>query len=242
MEAFLEGWHLSETHRQAQSFNGDSNSQYDIWEDEHSQVSRSITASGIPSPELGDEASVRDAVIEMVKAVTPPGMQLPDFDKEPNLDRAYAAEWRRKVLQAMTGRDCSQLSDAEMIDAIQYFVFPNFFPWFAEGAPLFYQFLPLGDNPNECVMQIRYLLPLPADGKRPPAAEVMYIDFDESLQERQAGFGLFDEVFDQDMSNIPLVQEGCKSGSPDTHHVVLGTYQECRIQAFHARLARLIGV
>jgi phenylpropionate dioxygenase-like ring-hydroxylating dioxygenase large terminal subunit len=242
LEAFLEGWHLSETHPQAQSFNGDSSSQYDIWEDEHSQISRSITPSAVPSPELGDTADARNAVIEMVKAVTPPGMPLPDFDTIPHLDRPFAAEWRRKVLQAMTGQNSSNLSDAEMIDAVQYYMFPNFFPWFGEGAPLFYQFLPYGSNPNESIFQIRYMLPLPADGKRPPTAEVMHVDFDETLQEKNAGFGLFDEVFDQDMSNIPLVQEGCKTGSPDTRHVVLGTYQECRVQAFHARLARLLGV
>jgi phenylpropionate dioxygenase-like ring-hydroxylating dioxygenase large terminal subunit len=241
-EAFLEGWHLSETHAQAQSWNGDSSSQYDIWEDDDAHISRSITPSAVPSPELGEGASTRTAVIELVKSVTPPGVDLPDFDRIETLDRGYAAEWRRKMLTMMTGRDPSQLSDTEMLDAVQYFMFPNFFPWFSEGAPLLYQFLPYGDDPDHCTMAIRYLLPLPANGERPPAALVQELDFDETMQGTNAGFGLFDEVFDQDMSNIPLVQAGLKSGSADTRHIELGLYQECRIQAFHARLAKVCGV
>jgi phenylpropionate dioxygenase-like ring-hydroxylating dioxygenase large terminal subunit len=242
MEAFLEGWHLSETHGQAQCFNGDSATQYDIWEDDDAHISRSITPSAVPSPELGEEADTRLAVIEMVKAVTPPGVELPDFDAVETLDRAYAAEWRRKVMTMTTGGDFSEASDTEMIDAVQYFMFPNYLPWLYEGAPLMYQFLPYGDDPNHCTLAIRYLLPMPANGVRPPSAPVQEFDFDDSLQEKQAGFGLFDEVFDQDMSNIPLVQQGLQAGNPAVKHIELGLYQECRIQAFHARLAKVLGV
>lgn len=241
MEAFLEGWHLSETHPQAQAWNGDSNSQYDIWETEASQVSRSITPSAIPSPELGASADTRRAVIEMVRAVTPPEITLPDFDAIETLDRAFAAEWRRKVLGAMTGRDFSQGSDTHMLDAVQYFMFPNFFPWLGEGAPLWYQFMPLGDDPNHSIMDVRFLLPLPATGQKPPAAQRIDLDFDESYEDHNAGFGLFDQVFDQDQSNVPLVQEGCRTGSPDTPLVNFGLYQESRLHAFHARLARMCG-
>lgn len=242
MEAFLEGWHLSETHPQAQSWNGDSSTQYDIWEDDHAQVSRSTTPSAVPSPELGDSADARRAVIETIKSVTPEGMPLPDFDSIELLDRAFAAEWRRQTLKAMTGNDVSHLSDTEMLDAVQYFMFPNFFPWLGEGAPLWYQFLPLGDNPNESVMDVRFLLPMPAGGQRPPAAQRTDLDFDEGYGANNVGFGLFDEVFDQDMSNVPSVQQGCRTGSPETAFVNLGLYQECRIRAFQTRLARLCGL
>jgi phenylpropionate dioxygenase-like ring-hydroxylating dioxygenase large terminal subunit len=242
MEAFLEGWHLSETHPQAQAWNGDSSTQYDVWEDEHAQISRSSTPSAVPSPELGDQADTRRAVIETIQSVTPEGMPLPDFDSIAVLDRAFAADWRRQILTAMTGNDVSKLSDTEMLDAVQYYMFPNFFPWLGEGAPLWYQFLPLGENPNECIMDVRFLLPMPAGGQRPPAAERVDLDFDEGFNANKAGFGLFDEVFDQDLSNVPRIQQGCRTGSPDTPNVNLGLYQECRIQAFQARLARLCGL
>ena len=129
-----------------------------------------------------------------------------------------------------------------MLDAVQYFMFPNFFPWLGEGAPLWYQFMPLGDNPNESIMDVRFLMPLPANGQRPPAAERIDLDFDQSYGAHNAGFGLFDQVFDQDQSNVPLVQQGCRTGSPDTPFVNFGQYQESRLHAFHARLARLCGV
>lgn len=241
MDSFLEGWHLSETHGQAQSFNGDSNSQYDIWEDDNAQISRSITPSAVPSPELGEDASVRAAVIDMCKAVTPPGMPLPDFESIERLDRAFAADYRRQVLAVMTGNDVSRHSDTWMLEAAQYFMFPNFFPWLGEGAPLWYMFMPFGDDPRECVMDIRFLLPLPANGQRPPAAAMIELDFDETFRERAVGFGLFDEVFDQDVGNISSMQRGNESGSPNTLYNQLGTYQECRLKAMHARIARLIG-
>lgn len=241
LEAFLEGWHLSETHPQAQASNGDSSSQYDIWEDDRAQISRSITPGSVPSPELGATAEPERAVIETIRMVTPPGMELPDFDAVEKLDRAFAADWRRKVLTTMTGVDASGLSDTEMLDAVQYFMFPNFFPWIAEGAPLWYQFMPYGDDPGESIMDVRFLLPMPANGQRPPAAQRIDLDFDDTFRDKNAGFGLFDEVFDQDQSNVPLVQKGCETGSPDTKYVNLGIYQECRIQAFEARIARLCG-
>src|SRR3546814_18170356 len=77
MEAFLEGWHLSETHPQAQSWNGDSNTQYDIWEDEASPVSRSITPSAVPSPELANSADARPALHH-----TTPPFPHPRMDRE----------------------------------------------------------------------------------------------------------------------------------------------------------------
>jgi nitrite reductase/ring-hydroxylating ferredoxin subunit len=241
MEAFLEGWHLSTAHPQAKSWNGDSSSQYDVWETDSSQVSRSITASAVPSPELGPDADPRQAVIETIKAVTPPGIDLPDFDGIEKLDRAFAAQWRRQILHAMTGRDCSAHSDTHMLDAVQYYMFPNFCPWLGEGAPLWYQFMPLGDDPNLSVMDVRFLLPLPANGERPPAAERIDLDFDESYEAKNVGFGLFDLVFDQDQSNVPLVQQGCQTGSPGSPNVNFGLYQESRLHALHARLTRLCG-
>ena len=51
-------------------------------------------------------------------------------------------------MKNMLGADVSCWSDAEMLDSIQYAMFPNFGPWLGEGLPLMYQFLPYGDDPN----------------------------------------------------------------------------------------------
>jgi hypothetical protein len=120
-------------------------------------------------------------------------------------------------------------------------MFPNWFPWWGEGAPLFYQYMPLGENPDECIMDIRFLLPMPANGQRPPAAQRIDLDFDDSYQAHNVGFGLFDEVFDQDMGNVPGVQQGAREGKPD-QPLYFGRYQECRLRALHARIDRLCAV
>jgi hypothetical protein len=91
-------------------------------------------------------------------------------------------------------------------------------------------------------MDVRFLMPMPANGQRPPASQRIDLDFDDSYGNRNAGFGLFDEVFDQDQGNVPLVQEGCRTGSPDTEFINLGRYQECRVQASEARIAQLCGL
>jgi hypothetical protein len=52
------------------------------------------------------------------------------------------------------------------------------------------------------------------------------------------GFGLFDEVFDQDMSNVPGVQVGAREGKP-SQPLYFGRYQESRLRALHGRIARL---
>ena len=39
------------------------------------------------------------------------------------------ADGVRASLQRRTGRDFSEVSDAEILDGIEYFLFPNFMPW-----------------------------------------------------------------------------------------------------------------
>jgi hypothetical protein len=138
------------------------------------------------------------------------------------------------------GRDFSGWSDAAMLDSIQYFMFPNFCPWYGEGLPLVYQFLPHGTDPNESVMSIRLTAPLPGGGApHPPSAPITDLDFDESFSSKPE-IGLLALIFDQDMSNLPKIQLGLR-GAADSHPAAtLGRYQEQRIQHFHEVLDRMM--
>ena len=49
--------------------------------------------------------------------------------------------------------------DAEMIDQIQYTVFPNFTVWPTIVAPLVYRFRPAGDDPNRSIFEVWMLFP-----------------------------------------------------------------------------------
>lgn len=245
LEAFLEAYHVVETHYTSMPFTGDASTQYDIWDDGLSHISRLITPSAVPSPHLGDNASTQkalDALMNAFKQALPPGTPLPTFDASKGAGRAEVAEWRRQVLQQQTGWDFSQASDAEMLDSIEYFMFPNFCPWYGEGLPLVYQFLPLGDDPNECAMSIRLLLPIPkALPTPPPPAPLIELGFDDRFSQVPQ-LGILCGIFDEDMSNLPLVQAGMRSASSARAHTTLGRYQEARIRHFQNTLDRYLGL
>ena len=243
LEAFLESYHVIETHPDVMGFNGDASTQYDIWDDGKSHISRLITPSAVPSPHLGEAASARDAAAMAMQVFAQPfgdNLSVPEIRSDKS-GRADVAAFRRATLGPALGHDFSQASDAYMIDSIQYSMFPNFFPWMGEGLPLSYQFMPYGTDPNESVIEIRLTAPIPDSGARPPAAEVIEVDFDTPIT-AVTGFGMLGGVFAQDFSNLPNVQKGLKARAVADTHVELGRYQECRIQHFHDVLDQKLGL
>ena len=140
------------------------------------------------------------------------------------------------------GRDFSDRCDSEMVDTTQFYLFPNFFPWFGEGLPLIYQFLPYGDDPNESVMNVRLSSPLPGNGVCPPPVKINHLDFDDFFSDKATEFGLAAHIFDQDLSNLPNIQRGIKTASPAHSKCTLGRYQEQRIQHFNNLLSKTLGL
>ena len=235
--AFLEAYHVAETHFDAVDFNGDANTKYDIFDNGVTRTGRLITPAAVPSPGLNDTVTAREAAIEAARsfanALGPAAEDtLPDFDSIPDFGRQHVAEWRRGLMKAMLGVDLSEVSDSELLDATQYDMFPNFGAWLGEGLPLMYQFLPLGDNPNESLFVVRLLAPVADESQRPPAAPMTYLDFDEFF-ESLPQWGRIAHVFDQDMSNLPIIQKGMRSAAKERAELVLGRYQEQRIVLLH---------
>jgi phenylpropionate dioxygenase-like ring-hydroxylating dioxygenase large terminal subunit len=244
LEAFLEAYHVIETHADALGFTGDSSTQYDIWEDGTSHVSRLITPSVVPSPHLGDEASIEAAANEAFGAfsMATSGAPVPKFDSSSPLSaRGQVAAWRRETLALGFGRDFSARSDASMVDSIQYYMFPNFCPWWGEGLPLVYQFLPNGNDPSQSVMGIRLLLPVPGVGPQPPSAAIKHLGFDEPFSS-VGEIGILARIFDQDMGNLPRIQAGLSSAADEHAFQTLGRYQEQRIRHFHEVLEETLGL
>ena len=98
------------------------------------------------------------------------------------------------------------------------------------GAGDYLGFLPLGDDPDQCSMEIMFLLPATAGRDMPVAREPQLIGFDVSHREA-AQLGGFAAVFDEDMSNLAAIQKGLKSlRSPGP---MTGAVQEARIRHFH---------
>lgn len=241
IEAFLEAYHVVETHADALPFTGDASTEYEIWDDGKMHISRLVTPLGVPSAHLGDSLSARDAATGILMAFSmalPPELR-PDPSKFETLGRKEVAEWRRQTLGAALGRDFSNASDAHMIDSAQYYMFPNYGPWICEGLPLQYQFLPYGADPETSVLDVRLMVPGPDVGDLPPAPQVIELDFDEPFSSVEA-LGFVAHVFGQDMANLPNIQLGLKAAPDGLPNITLGRYQERRIQHLHESLMKVI--
>lgn len=237
-EAFMESHHSFTTHPQILMGLGDANSQYDLPND---WVSRHFSAGGVASPFLPPATEQ-----EIVDGMLAGGRRRVAFteDARPTLPqgvsaRAYMADLARQGLAADTGRDYAASSDAEMLDALLYNLFPNFCVWGGEGTKLTYRWRPNGRDPHSAIMDIMMLAPCPKGQARPRPAPKIELGFDDSV----SGAGVpgvegLAAVFDQDFSNLPHVHDGLiASGTGEVH---FGQYSEMRIRHFHHMIDHLI--
>ena len=233
-EAFMESQHAPTTHPQIMTHVTDVNSQYDLFSD---YVSRQISASAEPSPLLDretvseqrildDMTSRRYKIYSDVKPL-PPGVTA----------RAFMAENVRESLQALNGHDYGRYSDAEMLDSILYNVFPNFSVWGGMKPTRVYRWRPNGRDVDSAIMEIYQLDLVPKDGERPRPAPRRVLSDDERWSDAEELGGL-GAIADQDMGNLPYVQQGLKSSG--NNQVQFGNYQDMRIRQHHIMIQRYI--
>jgi len=129
------------------------------------------------------------------------------------------------------------LTTTEVLDPIEYFLFPNFFPWFNFGLPLIYRFRPDGHDPDKCIMDAILLHPVPDDGPRPDPAPLRVLGPDEPFTEAPE-LDQISPIFEQDVTNMPIVQKGMKASK--RQKVTLGNYQEIRLRHMHQTLDRYL--
>ncbi len=178
-----------------------------------------------------------------------PGMEdvplmLPDPPGEgssPGDLRAEVAAAKRADIRERFGDtiDVDAVSDAEMIDAMFYSVFPNWSPWgcFHE---LFYRFRPNGDDPDSCIFEVMRFPPAPADpAERPAPATVTHLGVDDDWT-LAPELGATVKIFQQDSVNLPHVQTGLKA--QEQQEVIFGNYTETKIRHFYHHLFRWLEV
>jgi phenylpropionate dioxygenase-like ring-hydroxylating dioxygenase large terminal subunit len=224
LEAFIEAYHTMATHPQLLKTAADTQTEYDVY---GPHVSRMITAVGIRSEHLEGEPDEEAIVRAML------GRDGGNPVEEGASARQVLADRVRRSLHRRTGRDYSELTDAEALDGIEYFLFPNFMPWAGMLTPFAYRFRPDGNDPDSCVIDIMQLEPVPAIGPRPAPAPTRYLGPDESWGD-VAELGAFGRVFNQDGSTFGRIQRGLRASVVPT--IALGRYQESRIRHFHATL------
>jgi phenylpropionate dioxygenase-like ring-hydroxylating dioxygenase large terminal subunit len=227
-EAFMEALHVAATHPQLSPGIGDTNSQYDVYEN----FSRAITPNGTPSPELERTPSEQE-ILDSVIGRGAGGESLVRLPAGTSA-RAFLAAATRESLRSTCGTDYVEtLCDAELSDSFYYTVFPNFHPWGAFNR-IVYRFRPNGDDPDSSLMEVMLLAPY-REGERPPPAAVHWLGIDEDWTQAPE-LGFLGRIFNQDAGNLPQVQRGLHALQKPG--VTLALHQEAKIRHFHLLLEK----
>ena len=236
-EAFMEAWHSVVTHPQILPFTGDANTRYNVYGD---HVNVALTPFAVKSPHLADNEKpdqwIVDEFLKYNGRAGGPGLAVVVPEGE-TARKAMAAANRDRYTES-TGYDHSEATDAELLDAFTYNVFPNFAPWGGFMPNIVYRWRPWPDQ-DSCLMEVRIIA---RDRKGADLSErkavTMHMLDDDQPWTAATELGTLGSIFDQDMANLPYVQEGLKCSK--TGEVNLGDYQEIRIRHFHRTLDKYL--
>lgn len=240
-EAFMEAWHTVITHPQILPFTGDANGAYWFWGD---NVNVNHVPFGVLSPHLDPDGKSQQWIVdEFIKyngrssdnydpSGDPYAVQVPDGMTA----RAALGAKMRNAYAEQAGYSLDHATDAELIDALVYNVFPNFAPWGGFMPNIVYRWRP-GKTPDTCIMEVRILSRIKRGDPIPRGVPMKFLRLDQKWTEA-AELGGLGAVFEQDMDNLPYVQDGLhcsKNGK-----VQLGDYQEIRIRQFHQTMDKYL--
>ena len=222
MEGFLEAYHVLATHPEGLRSSSWANTQYDIFSP---HVTRFLQNLSSGNPHYEKQLSEQELYAFM-------GYKTENLPAGKTARQAHADNLRQTMGKSMDV-DLGQLSNSEMLDSIEYHVFPNacFFPGIV--IPLIYRFRPLGVD--KTIHDILMLQPIPEHGPRPAYANKEPLAIDEpyvSLDSFKTN--RLSHVLDQDTDNFQRQLAGMKASLKGTQ--TLGNYQEARIRHFHQTL------
>lgn len=240
-EAFMEAWHTVVTHPQLLPFTGDSNAAYWTWGD---NINVNLVPFGIVSPHLDATGKPEQWIVdEFVKFN---GRSADNYEAsgdpfavvvpEGKTAREALGDAMRRSYTEQTGYDHGDATDAELLDGLVYNVFPNFSPWGGYMPNVVYRWRP-GKTPDTCLMEVRIIARV-RKGEPIPRGVPMNLLGPDQLWTDAPELGVLGSVFEQDMANLPFVQEGLHASK--TGEVQLGDYQEIRIRQFHQTLDKYI--
>ncbi len=237
VEAFLEAYHVIQTHPQVAVSNGDANSQYDIY-GEH--VNRFISTLGVLSPHLYGKHTEQDILEQFTLgdsgSVTGTKRTLDDG----RTAREVMAGMFRGMFEKATNTDLSKVSDSELLDCFSYTVFPSLFLFPGISLPMVYRFRPDPKDHRACIYEVLFLRPVPVDGKRPEPAEPVHLRDEQSFKEAEGMDPGFGAILDQDTDNLFLQQEGIEASAK--RGLTLGNYQEIRVRHFERSVEKYVAM
>ena len=235
-EAFMEAWHTIETHPQLMDYLGDANTKYNLYGD-HVNVALTPYITNSPHIPAGKltEQQIADIAAERTGLDKMPGYERV-IVKPGQTARQAMADYNRQLYGAELGYDSSDISDSEMVDLFTYNVFPNFSPWGGRTLNIVYRWRPWPDQ-ERCLMEVRGLSRAPA-GEKPPRSVPMHMLDAHEVWADAPELGALGSIFDQDMFNLPFVQEGMKASK--NRKLELGDYQESRVRHFARTLDKYL--
>ena len=227
MEAFMEAYHVGDTHPQVAPANGDVNSQYDVY---GQHVDRFISTLGVVSPKLAGKISEQDIVDSFTLGdASALGGAKPQL-KEGERARQVMADMFRAMFETATDTDLSHVSDTELLDTYSYTFFPNLFLFPGISLPMIYRFRPDARDHRRTIYEVMFMRPRPKNGPAPETAQVQILADHQSFAEAEGmdpGFGV---ILDQDTDNLYAQQEGLEASAKPG--ITLGDYQEIRVRNF----------
>ncbi len=218
-----------ETHSQGLPTAGDANAQYDVF-DQH--VTRFVHTVGYPSPHYTKPQTQQEIMDKM--RFSAGGMVVP----EGRTARSVAAEELRGRLGEASGVDLSAYSDSEMLDSIEYHLFPNMCLFPGVSLPMIYRFRPIGMDPGRTLFDLVFLQLRPQGEEAPDPPAPIRIAPEQSYAEAPGMNAKLGAVYDQDTDNLAMQYRGFTASRKRGE--TLGNYQEVRIRHFHRTLDKYI--
>jgi phenylpropionate dioxygenase-like ring-hydroxylating dioxygenase large terminal subunit len=222
-EAFVEAYHVQETHPQIMVSNGDESSQYDVF---GPHVNRIISPNGVTSPHLGTSVTEQERADAMLAGDTKDAAPVV---AEGSTARSTMAEYLRQIL-SIPG--AGEASTTELIDTHGYLVFPTGHFFLGQTFPIAYRIRPLDDGPDRALFELLVLRSTSKDDNTP--AVPIRLKVEESYSTIPGISQSFAAIMDQDTSITGWQQEGFKSSRKGT--ATLASYQEVRIRHAHQTL------
>lgn len=235
IEAFMEAYHVIETHPQVAVSNADANSQYDVYGD---HVDRFISPLGVLSPHLKGQYTEQDILDQFTVG---DASVLGDVDrtlKDGETARQRMADTMRSMFEQATNTDLSDVSDSELLDCFSYTLFPNTFVFPGISLPMVYRFRPDPKDLRMTIYEVFFLRPVPKEGERPDPAEPVYLDEFQSFTEAEGMDPGFGAILDQDTENLILQQQGIEASAKPG--LTLGNYQEIRVRHFEQTIDKYV--
>ena len=194
-------------------------------------MSRMLQPLGIRSDHFGRTLTEQEVLGAAMRTIMGNDAVVPDLPEGVSA-RAYLAQMIRQNPATPT------ISDTELLDALQYSIFPSVVLFRSSFYPYTYRFTPDRNDPGKAVYDFYIFEQLPADGSEPPPTELIELGDNDSYADCGVFPSWLEQIYDQDSAGLARIQAGLDHGG--TADLFFARYQEVRIRHLHQILERYL--